>query len=675
MKNFIKNKKYTFQYTDLKLFRLIFISLILLIFNQNNVFGQNLKDTIEISEIQVIAKKNITEICLNITKIDTLILSQNVNLNLAELISNHTPLFIKNYGKSSISTISFRGTSASHTQVLWNGTGINSPMSGQVDFSQIPVFLIDEVEIFYGTSSLSNVTGALGGSILLENNADWSNNFQFKSIFEYGSFNTINSFTDFSIGNKKLKSRTRLYFEKSENDFRFKNTAIPSEVIQKQENAEYQKQGIFQEFYYKINSKHSISLNIWKQISDRNIPQIMSFSGYHRTEKQEDNDIKINLEFKKISSKSVFKVKSSYSINKLNYFCGDSIFVFNKNNIFIEKTNSESISKSLNNNILYNYEFSENFNIQTKLNLNFNQINLMDFSTFNITNSISQRLESGLNIGIYKKLSSKISTYFLINSILSSKKIIPFIPAIGIDIEPIKNKDFHIKTNLSKNYRIPTLNDLFWIPGGNPDLLPEKSYSGDLTFSYSEKYIKQIFSFEVDFFSSYIKDWIIWQPSEFQYWTPKNLQKVFSQGTELNFKISGKISKINYQLFSNYSFTSTKNIINNKILSSDNKQLIYIPKNIFNTFFNISYKNTGFKFTYIFTDKRYTSMSYENYSYTLKSYSLLNVSISKLSKFKKIMLNYQLSINNILNAQYQSVLYRAMSGRNFNFTIQFSIVN
>jgi iron complex outermembrane receptor protein len=671
MKIFINNIKFIIQRIDFKYLVLISALIFLLIIHPDISVCQDLKDTIEISEVQIFAKKDITEICLNITKIDTLILSQNINLTLAELISNHTSLFIKNYGKSSISTISFRGTAASHTQVLWNGISVNSPMSGQFDFSQIPVFLIDEINILYGTSTLSGTTGALGGSILLENKPDWTDNFHLQSIFEYGSFNTINSFTDLYIGNKSFKSRTRFYIEESENNFKFKNTAIPSEIIQKQENAEYQKKGIFQELYYRISSKSTISVNLWKQISDRNIPHIMSFSGYHRSENQKDNDLKLNLEYKKTNSKSDFIITNSYSTNKLNYFSGDSIYVFNQKNIFIEKTNSESISNVLKNNITYKLKINENLNFQSKFSLNFDKISITD-STIN-NHSTTWRTEYILYLGIYKMFSNKFSMYFLLNSILSSKKLIPIIPAIGIDFKPNSEEDLHVKTNLSKNYRIPSLNDLFWIPGGNPDLLPESSYSADLSLSYSKAYKRQTVFFEIDLFSSYIKDWIIWQPSEFQYWTAQNLQKVFSYGSEFSLKISGKISKINYQLFSNYSLTSTKNILNNKILSSENKQLIYIPKNLFNTFLKISYKNTDFKFTYIFTDKRNTSMSTENYSYTLKRYSLLNISITKLSTLKNLKINFQLSVNNIFNTQYQSVLYRAMPGRNYNFTIQFSI--
>lgn len=39
--------------------------------------------------------------------------------------------------------------------------------------------------------------------------------------------------------------------------------------------------------------------------------------------------------------------------------------------------------------------------------------------------------------------------------------------------------------NLSRNYRLPGLNDLYWNPGGNPDLLPEQANSAELGYSHT----------------------------------------------------------------------------------------------------------------------------------------------------------------------------------------------
>jgi len=646
------------------------IFLILLIFSKTTE-SQNIKDTLLISEVSVSAEKKISQICLNFITLDTLVLQKNINLNLSDLLSNHTSIFIKNYGSSSISTASFRGTAASHTQVLWNDVNINSPNSGQIDFSQIPVFLIDGIEIFYGSSSLSQTTGALGGSISLENNPDWTTDFKLKTILSYGSFQTYNGLTDFGFGNRKIRTRSRIYFEKSKNDFEFTNNAIPNEELQNQENAEFKKEGIFQEIYFRLTEKTLLSLNIWQQFSNRNIPHIMSFSGFSRTEFQKDNDLKINFSIKKVTKKVKVKLTTSFSNNKLNYYLGDSIFIFGKDNLFFEKVNSTSLSNSISNIFLFDYKFSDELEIQTKINSNFHKIKSDDFVKTNVESNNSQRLETGFFVGIYKRNSKKLTSYFSNNSIIYNKKVITLIPAIGFDYKPVLSKDFHLKSNISKNYRIPSLNDLYWIPGGNSDLQPETGYSADFSISFLNNIEATEFEIETSFFSSYINNWIVWQPSEFQYWTAQNLNTVFCFGSEISIKIKGNIGKTDFQLFSNYSFTSTKNISENKtFFSKYNKQLLYIPKNIFNSFISLNRKKIEFKVTYLFTDKRFTSISSENKNY-LPSYSILNISSSRSFIISDFKINLIFGIDNLLNSQYQSILYRAMPGRNYNLTVQF----
>src|ERR1043166_4156577 len=73
-------------------------------------------------------------------------LRQNFLFNgLPEILSVSTPVFIKSYGPGALATTAFRGGSASHTALLWNGINIQNYMLGQNDLSTMPVFLFEEV--------------------------------------------------------------------------------------------------------------------------------------------------------------------------------------------------------------------------------------------------------------------------------------------------------------------------------------------------------------------------------------------------------------------------------------------------------------------------------------------------------------------------------------------------
>ena len=56
---------------------------------------------------------------------------------LSDHLTNYSNIYVKEYG--ALATPAFRGTSSSHTAILWNGISINSIANGIVDFSSINI--------------------------------------------------------------------------------------------------------------------------------------------------------------------------------------------------------------------------------------------------------------------------------------------------------------------------------------------------------------------------------------------------------------------------------------------------------------------------------------------------------------------------------------------------------
>ena len=113
--------------------------------------------------------------------------------SLNDILGYKKPIFFKSYGSGMLSTISFRGTGAGHTSVIWNGVNINQPTIGQTDFSLFPVFAFDDIRIFYGASSSIFGSEAIGGAISLDSKPNWSREFSGgigQYIGSYGNFLT-----------------------------------------------------------------------------------------------------------------------------------------------------------------------------------------------------------------------------------------------------------------------------------------------------------------------------------------------------------------------------------------------------------------------------------------------------------------------------------------------------
>ena len=96
-----------------------------------------------LSEVVVWGRRPMKEIGVQKTVFDSLALKENIALSMADILTFNSSVFVKSYGRATLSTVAFRGTSPSHTQVTWNGMRINNPMLGMTDFSTIPSFFID----------------------------------------------------------------------------------------------------------------------------------------------------------------------------------------------------------------------------------------------------------------------------------------------------------------------------------------------------------------------------------------------------------------------------------------------------------------------------------------------------------------------------------------------------
>ena len=145
----------------------------------------------------------------------------------SDKLINDTPFYFKTYGNNQLSTIAFRGTSASQTAVLWNGMNINSPTLGQTDFSLIPLFLFDDVSVRYGSASSLYGSDAIGGSIIIGHKAPtFKKNFDGTIYQQAGSFGKFSTGIKATYGNERFEFRTKFFRAVIENDFPFESPAI-----------------------------------------------------------------------------------------------------------------------------------------------------------------------------------------------------------------------------------------------------------------------------------------------------------------------------------------------------------------------------------------------------------------------------------------------------------------
>jgi iron complex outermembrane receptor protein len=670
---------------------------------------------VTVSAIQTEEKRALT-----ITEIDSSLLSQSANKSLAEVISRESPVFVKSYGMGSMATVSFRGTAPSHTQVKWNGLDINNPMLGQVDFSQIPAWMIESAEILHGGSSLSHGSGGLGGSISLHSHATAKTRKPFLSIAQRtASYGNLGTMVSAGAASDHISGVVRLIYEEAGNNFDFYNTAVLPNQKERQRNAEYNRKGISADMTIKPSVKDKVKQSFWHLYSSRNLPNIMSYEGAGRKEYQKEQETRYSVSWERVNARYRHSLSSGTSFTEMNYLLA------NKTGMG-ETTNISSLSEAASLQNSYKMQLTLNNSLKLKADAS------IDFFRVSTSNKVSNegykanRTSADAAASIHYKGRGRLSGFILLRGEISDDKFAPLMPSAGAEFLLFNTpsaEETVIRISLARNYHQPTLNDLYWLPGGNPELRPEKGYTADISFETSGEAhsgietrsgveahsgvearsgveahsgvvarsgivarsksdtpavqeSRQAGSFRwnavITGYISHINDWIIWRPGEFRYWRAENLQEVLARGAEISIKSSYKLpSGIELQSRANWAYTRTTN--------SQDKQLIYIPINKGNLFISLNYFGYSLQWHSGYTGERFTTSSNEITRHKLPAYTLHNLSIKKeipLSRKGSISgkrITALLEIENLSDINYQAILWRAMPGRNYSFTLRLDL--
>ena len=257
---------------------------------------------------------------------------------------------------------------------------------------------------------------------------------------------------------------------------------------------------------------------------------------------------------------------------------------------------------------------------------------------------------------------------------MSGDKWASLIPAFFIDGLLSRKGNIMVKASVSRNYRFPTLNDLYFLPGGNPDLKNEQGFSYDACISFDvgkEKVYK--LSGGMNWFDSYIEDWIIWLPTTKGFFSPRNVKKVHAYGIEVKANLAVLPAK-DWLIDLNSSYSWTPSINEGEKMSpadqSVGKQLPHVPEHSASLTGRLSWQTCAYLYKRAFYSERFT-MSSNDYTLTghLPRYFMSNISLEKGLSFKPVDIQLKFAVNNLFNEDYLSVLSRPMPGITFELFI------
>ena len=559
-----------------------------------------------------------------------------LNASLDKALEN-TSIHLRNYGPGQLTSISLRGTSAAQTTVLWNGVNINSPTLGQADLSMIPLSGSTEIEIRYGNANRRDGFGGIGGSINLSSSLNDSSSVQ--AVVGIGSFNTYEAGVkaNYKVGNKWVFA-TAASLTTSENNFSFRDYTQSGSPTVEMSNSAFSRVSAEQHARLTLKGKGRMKVNALFTQTERQIPP--SIGVPTSSQEQSDHLGVVTASFLKSKGSRKYEALIGYRYGFLTYIDSDA------------DIHTDYLSHGIQGKLFGKRKWGSRNIIHA------NALFSVDWAISEVFRQ--NRLQTRVELGYERVITSFFSLFAGIQPELLNDSLLGILPTIGAKGELFRGKVTWLGS-WSRNVRAPTLNDLYWQPGGNENLKPEKDEAVELGLNYNTSIRNVKGEISVTGFFAKTQDLLVWIPTGAGYTQAVNQSFVERVGVETTIRLNREFGKSALYVNASGTFMHTNN--------ESGESNIYIPETEFRIRPGVRYGKHGIDASYGYTGERYTDI--ENTSY-LPAFDLidLNYVCRNITFSKHMKISVSLSVNNLLDKKYMVMTGRPMPGRNYRLLMK-----
>lgn len=565
-----------------------------------------------------------------------------VAFNLAEQLKQGSAIFVKSYGANGIATLNIRGTGSGHTKVYWNGIDISSAGLGLMDLSLLPNSnSFEEMELSYGNGALAYSSGNLGGGLLLNSSPDFKSLYKQEFQWSGGSFGRQQGHFQNQYGKGNMRAQTLLSFATAQNNYAYRS---PESEIRDQslENADFHQFHFKQHLYHRLPNS-LFSARLWVNQSKRNLPAI-SLSDQSLHDRMQDRNVYLNLDWQKQFAES----------GHLHWIGGA---VYSSNRFYLNAGENFSWNEWLSYQTMLRYRLREKHlwnkgKINTQVSL---QSRWDDISSTYTEARWTHAAFGQFNYDSYGPFNGQVQ---LRQEFTNGSGLTPLTGSLAIGYEI--SKEFHLFINGGRNYRLPSLNDLFWNPGGNPDLKPELSHNAELGLEHQIKKGPWSYNFSAHVFYMEVDNWIQWVPNN-GIWRPQNFKRVRNSGAETSLKLLRRWKtnqagfELQYQYLQSINASGTNDALNGK-------RTTYNPNHNLSGRLFFKYGQWQGSYQLNYTDRFFLDEA--NYFY-MPSYLIQDLRLNYQWKINRHQLQSFVALNNIGNRDYQIIPWRPEPGIHF----------
>ncbi len=582
---------------------------------------------------------------------DSLQLRQDINgMDLSQFLADESGLYINDYGPGLLSSPSFRGGAAEQTVLVWNGAKLNSPTLGTTDLSVIAIDQFEEVSVFASSASDVYTSGGIGGGIWLGDKADYANSGISLSI-NTGSFGlyaqSLKSNWAFKIGKQPAALNAQVSHRNAANDYTYIDNASEPFEEDRRRHSSFNNLNAQLSFASFFGDKLEYNVHYWRSQAYREVPNTIKLRIPSEAIQTDTADrFQVLLKYQ-ASKRWSLHYMAFYEVNS-NYYQDDRIDLKSHNEF-------RSLQQTL--------EAKHTVNSWLSFNAILNQ-NAFSAVSGNYDGRKGQTQES-LMLGADANWKSLLFQPTL--KAQHAEGEVYILPNLSAGMELLSKQRLVLKANYAENVRLPTLNQLYWTPGGNPDLRPEKGRTMEVGISSYWEAKQTRFTGNVSYFRGRFEDWIRWLPVGATF-RPRNLLTVNQQGVDGRLDWTAKTAWGSVHSSVGAVWSQVIDVSN----ADSDPQMIYVPELQGRASAGITWKWLSIRYTHSYMGERYITS--DNSRYMPAFHVGRAVLSTKVLSRDRLAITTTAGVDNAWNENYQVIAWRPMPTRNYFVNLNFQFL-
>jgi len=565
-----------------------------------------------------------------ITMLDEEALASSSSSSVADVLESRSGLFIRRQGLG-LATLSQRGTGPSKTQLLIDGMRLSDPQLGQFDLSLLPTHLFRSIEILHGPGSALYGTDGLSGIVHLRTGAGAADQVSLGTAAGAYGERLLSAGASFVHGD--FAGTVSAELTHMDGDFPYVNSSLFPPQEMRRRNADRGRRSVFGMLRGRIG-KHGLRGAVLYAGSRQGVPGLAGAAP--EGERRWDEHARLWLEDHLPVRSGALTLRTFVHRGTLRY---------------------QNASRGLD---------ETGRTMTTGLEVHFQKralpgLNVTVGGTAGYGKADHPSLSSAASeihaaafssaTGSYGRgrlyPAVRLDTYRLPDRTRSAVS-----PRLGMNLQALRRVPLFLKLSAASGFRMPTFNDRFWQPGGNPDLEPERSRSYDAGLYLDGDLLRA----ELTGYAARYVNQIVWTDSNGDHWSPQNLERSVSRGVEasLDLRLHKAITAGTIYTYTRASDRSTPGE------PSYGRQARYVPRHLIKAYGSAERGPVRIDLEGRYVGRRYVT---RDESEQLGASFVANARVGVAAALGPLRARLSLAIENLLDARYAVIQGHPMPPR------------